>query len=516
MSDQSSISSQEEEQPEESKIRISFILSPSISNKQRETLEIPRESIAVPSSIRKRGLSAIVNHLLDRKVISDDANNNSDDSDNDEDKLPAIPFDFLLNSKLLRLSLEAAIRKEGLSTEHSIELEYFPARLPPKKDGESDLLPDWINVMDYNHNGGVSGGNSSEGVGKGVLFTGGADGSIRSFQSKSGSSLQQICSVMAHTAPIKCLSTSPFLGNNQTLVATGSMDQTLITHLYNPTSSSTLDLHAVYTGGHTNSIGSVALSSNNNSVSGEGGNDKIIMASGDWDGGLAIWSIPTLSEVADNSNNNDDEENSSKKQKGIKGSKTSSQSNNTNIHEVKPLQSIKAHSTNISGISFTHNSSSPSTIITGSWDHSLKIYDINRMDNILTLNGSRVITSISRCCNSNVVATSNSDNTVRLWDMRTDGSGSSASNNGGGMDKSSLRTSHKGWVSNVCWSNDDPYILGSTSHDGTLKVWDIRSSLPLHTVKAVSKRGEKVLCLSFGENVIYSGGSDCVVKQFGL
>ena len=69
---------------------------------------------------------------------------------------------------------------------------------------------------------------------------------------------------------------------------------------------------------------------------------------------------------------------------------------------------------------------------------------------------------------------------------------------------------------NVSWSNVDPYILGSTSHDGTLKVWDIRSSLPLHTVKAVSKRGEKVLCLSFGENVIYSGGSDCVVKQFGL
>ena len=503
MSDQSSVSSQEE-QPE-TKIRISFILSPSIS-KERESLEIPKEPIAVPSSIRKRGLSAIVNHLLDRKVISDDDDdaNNSDEDNENEDKLPSIPFDFLLNSKLLRLSLDSAIRKEGISTEHSIEIEYFPARLPPRNEGESDVLPDWINVMDYN-NGNSGGGNSSEGGNKGVLFTGGADGSIRSFQSTSGrSSLQQMCNGMAHSAPIKCLSTSSFLGGgNQTLVATGSMDQTLITHLYNPTSSTSLDLHAVYTGGHTNSIGSVALSSNS-------GSEKTIMASGDWDGGLAIWSIPT-SEVADN---NDVEENSSsKKQKGNKGSKvTSSQSTNINIHEIKPLQSIKAHSTNISGISFSHNN--PATIITGSWDHSLKIYDINRMDNILTLNGSRVITSISRCCNSNVIATSNSDNTVRLWDMRTDGSGSSAMNNAG-MDKS-LRTSHKGWVSNVKWSDVDPYILGSTSHDGSLKVWDIRSSLPLHTVKAVSKKGEKVLCLSFGENVIYSGGSDCVVKQFGL
>jgi hypothetical protein len=46
------------------------------------------------------------------------------------------------------------------------------------------------------------------------------------------------------------------------------------------------------------------------------------------------------------------------------------------------------------------------------------------------------------------------------------------------------------------------------------QVWDIRSFLPLHTVKAVNKKGEKALCVAFGNGVIYSGGSDCVVKQF--
>lgn len=56
--------------------------------------------------------------------------------------------------------------------------------------------------------------------------------------------------------------------------------------------------------------------------------------------------------------------------------------------------------------------------------------------------------------------------------------------------------------------------MATTGHDGTLKVWDIRSSLPLHTVRAVSKKGEKALCLAFGDGIIYSGGSDCVVKQF--
>jgi hypothetical protein len=44
-------------------------------------------------------------------------------------------------------------------------------------------------------------------------------------------------------------------------------------------------------------------------------------------------------------------------------------------------------------------------------------------------------------------------------------------------------------------------------------MWDIRSSLPLNTVRAHEK-GEKGLCLAFGDNVIYSGGSDCYVKKF--
>ena len=512
MSDQSS---SEDESPQETKLRISFILSPSIrSTTQRDLLGLPSEPIAVPASIRKRGLSAVVNHLLDRRVPKEDnAEEDSDSDEDDENKLPAIPFDFILNDKLLRLPLESAVRKEGLSTEHALEIQYFPARLPPKKEGESDVLPDWINVMDYNTAATVGNNN---GTGGGVLFTGGADGIIRTFHSSTNSTngnknkgIQQKVAVSAHTAPIKCLSTSSLLnnGDGKCVVATGSMDQTLITHMYNPTNG-TLDLHAVYTGGHTNSIGSVALLNSNTQ-----NDDKMLMASGDWDGGLSIWSVPTSTAVgASSSTDGENSESKSKKQKGSKGSVATT--NNANIHEIKPLQSIKAHSSNISGVSWGYNNTH--TILTGSWDHGLKVYDVNRMDCILALNGSRVVTSLDRCSNSNVVATSCPDCTVRLWDMRTSGEGSS-SISGSGMDKS-LKQSHKSWVSNVKWSGTDPFVLGSTSHDGTLKVWDIRSSLPLHTVKVVNgKKGDgKALCLAFGNDVIYSGGSDCIVKQFWL
>jgi len=509
------------EAEETTKLRISFVLSPSIrSQTQRDLLELPSEPIAVPSSIRKKGLSAVVNHLLDRKVPKEEDTSGSDsdgsNSDDDEAKLPAIPFDFLLQDKLLRLPLESAVRKEGLSTERALEIQYFPARLPPKKEGESESLPDWITAMDYCTGSGSGSGSS------GMLFTGGADGVVRTFQGgndSGGGSLKELTSVAAHTGSIQCLSSTSVIGDNcsKTLVATGSMDQTLVTHVYDDAkedeAAAVLKLHAVYSGGHTNSMSSVALS-----TSGE----KTIMASGDWDGGLALWSVPSTEDVGGEEVATEATTTSSKKRKGQKGATTT---NKVNVREVKPLQSIKAHSSNISGLSWGYHGSAsssssnatPTTLLTGSWDHGLKVYDTHRMDCILALNGSRVVTSLARCSNSNVVATSSPDCTVRLWDMRTNGEGNGASVVGGGggsgMDKS-LRQSHKGWVSSVQWSPTDPFVLASTSHDGTLKVWDIRSSLPLHTAKAVNRKGEKALCLAFGDGIIYSGGSDCVVKQF--
>uniref|UniRef100_A0A7S3Q0R3 Ribosome biogenesis protein WDR12 homolog n=1 Tax=Chaetoceros debilis TaxID=122233 RepID=A0A7S3Q0R3_9STRA len=453
------------EDPDSEQIRISLVLSKSCNDR---SLEVPADPIAVPSTTRKKGLSAIINHLLDRNISNNDDGNDSDSerSDDDEEKLPAIPFDFLLNNKLLRMSVEAAARREGLSLEQAVEIQYFPARQAPEEEGESESLPEWISAMS----------SSSD-----LLWTGNCDGSIRLFSpANEKGSLIQTDVVKAHSGPIKCLSSSTSHDNvDSTIVATGSMDQTLLTHSYE--TGGKLVLHTVYTGGHTSSINSVRLLCDKSGVT---------MASGDWDGGLCIWKVPS-----------DTNESAKPREKRRKGSSDA----NDAVREASPFYCFKAHSNNISGISWSSESSN--TIITSSWDHSIKTWDVESQNNILTLNGSKVVTALGRCHNSDVVATGHPDCTVRLWDMR------SSSKNEGNVFDNTLRPSHRSWISAVEWSPVDPFVMASTSHDGSVKVWDIRSSVPLHTIKAHAK-GSKALCLSFTEKAIFSGGSDCIVKQF--
>jgi ribosome biogenesis protein YTM1 len=363
------------DEPEGEQIRISLVLANGYKDK---SLEVPTDSIAVPSTTRKKGLSAIVNHLLDRKVISDgDEDDDASVSDDDEDKLPAIAFDFLMNHKLLRMSVEAAARRDGLSLEQAVEIQYFPARQAPEGDGESESLPDWISAMAGSNN---------------LLCTGNCDGSIRIFSNDDG--FRQTDVLKSHAGPIKCISSCSLPRQSDSLiVASGSMDQTLLTHVYGK--GGKLALHAVYSGGHSSSINSVGLLSNN---------DKVTMASGDWDGGLCIWNVPTTADV---------EENLGPKSKKRKGSSK----NKIEVHEISPSTYFKAHTNNISGICWGYESSN--TLITSSWDHSIRSWDVETENNVLTLNGAKVVTCLGRCHNSDVVATGHPDCSVRLWDMRS-------------------------------------------------------------------------------------------------
>lgn len=64
----------------------------------------------------------------------------------------------------------------------------------------------------------------------------------------------------------------------------------------------------------------------------------------------------------------------------------------------------------------------------------------------------------------------------------------------------------------VAWSPESEFHLISASHDHTLKLWDIRGSVPLYTLAA---HEGKALCVALGaKGQVASGGSDGRVKVF--
>ena len=438
MSDYSSSSSDSDDGE---KVRISLKLSSSCTNRE---LEVSSEPVAVPADVTRKGLSAVINHLLDRNLANEQ----------DESKLPSLNFDFILGSsnKLLRASVGREARRQGLNFEQAIAITYFPSQQAPEDKGESEPMPDWIGALS---------------AVPGVVFAGCYDGSLQVLQEQSLESLAP--TVFSHTGAIKCISTVQH-GEGSYHVATGSMDHSLAVQLYQ---DQTVKQVASCTEGHNAAVSSVDFGSASQ------------FASGDWGGELFLWDL----------NQDSSEQATVKKAKKEKSGQSASL-----IRYLTPAVSIKAHSSQISGIAWN----SKDQMITASWDHSIKVWNAERQDCLLTLNSSRVVTCLDASRVSAALATGHPDCTVRLWDVRTKAETSSWS-----VSDNTFRPSHKGWVSAVQWF--DAYQLVTTSHDGMVKWWDIRSSLPLHSIRAFSKN--KGLALSTTSSTIFVGGTDNRVKR---
>ena len=72
------MSSDEEEQRDNEQVRVRFRLS---ADCQNESLEVPDTEMALPSNLGRKGLSTVVNHLLDRRLPNEEEENDDDDDE---------------------------------------------------------------------------------------------------------------------------------------------------------------------------------------------------------------------------------------------------------------------------------------------------------------------------------------------------------------------------------------------------------------------------------------------------
>lgn len=167
----------------------------------------------------------------------------------------------------------------------------------------------------------------------------------------------------------------------------------------------------------------------------------------------------------------------------------------------------------------------PSTAFTASWDHAIKVWDLERQDCLQTLNGSKVVTALAAAPPSagRVLAAGHPDGRVRLWDLRAPAVVGPEAAEGAEAQAQAAPERRAlapcgSWLSGVAWLPGREGALASVSYDGQLRVWDLRATKPLFTVAAHEGKA-LALCAAGDEDTaaaLFTGGADGVVRRFEL
>eukprot|EP01133_Synstelium_polycarpum_P016166 gene16166-19240_t len=388
-------------QKEEGKVRVKFV-----TNDQ--SIRVTETPFAVPLRLGRLGLSEVVNHLR----AEDDAAEHK-------------PFDFLINGKFIRTSLEAHIKRAGLSEEPVITVEYLEAITEPKKEKENQH-DDWIASVD---------GSATMG---GLVVTGCYDFGVRIANLEA----ETLVTGIGHKAGVKCVAWANDRTPSALKFVSASLDKTL--RLWEAdVVGKTIRSIALFAE-HTGTVESVQCSP-----------DGAKMVSGSMDAKIKIWNLENITETTAQA--------PSKKRRGNKSAIPDEEI--TTFTEC--LSDLIGHSQGVRTVTWP----TQFQILSGSMDHTIKLWDIESMSCSDTMSG--------------LIASAHADRNVRLWDPRV---------KDGKFNVQSLQ-SHKSWVTSVRWKPNSANQLISASHDGTVKLWDTRSKIPLFTLNQTADN--KVLSASW-------------------
>jgi ribosome biogenesis protein YTM1 len=410
--------------------------------------------IQLPTRLTRAGLSEVINHLL----AADDSGYKSR------------PFDFLLEGELLRGPLGKALAKQGLSGEAVATLEYIEC-VPPPKPERTSAHQDWLGAL------------AAHPGGSGLMLAGCYNHAAYVWDAEG----RQRAELAGHTAAVKAVAWLRGSDAAMMRAATGSKDHTVrMWRLEQASRDSAMTcVCEASLVGHTSSVESLTA---NPSA------DRL--CSGAWDGGLHLWSLEDVAEAAARTGGNGGSDGqSSKRAKGQRGSSAQTASAPA---DVSPKATFTGHQGSVNALCWP----TAALIYSGSWDGTIREWQVDVETTSATLAGQPAVLCLDVSLESALVASGHSDHALRIWDSRLQSSAMR------------LRLAHKGWVSDVRWCPHRPQLLASACYDGSVRLWDVRSTIPLHEI---TKHEGKALCVAWdGAERVASGGSDAQMRTASL
>lgn len=437
-----------------------------------EQYKVPEDPVAVPGKLSRYGLSQVINGLLELETPR--------------------PFDFLVAGELVRQPLQQLVTALGISAELVLDVEYTTAVLPPKLGPD---LPhdDWVSAV---------------GSGRDTILSGSYDGVVRIWTGAGTSA----GSFAAHKGRVTSAALLPGAANaQQQLALTAGQDGAArlwqLDASATESSSDAATLVAVYTG-HADSVAALAAAP-------DGGQ----FATGGWDGAVHIWrtGAAVLKEAEAARADGTAAARASKRRKGDKAAADAAASggaaNNGAASGAAAIASAGAVSLPSQQLLAGHRQcvaalvwQEPGTLISGSWDHSVRLWDVPTGKNVDTLNQTKAVHAVATAPGGGgPIAFGGAEGALRLWDPRAPKGDDLAVK---------ARMSHTDWIAAIAWHPRSACHLATASHDATVKLWDMRAAVPLHTI---SSHTDKVLSVAWvGPGHLASGGADSKLRLHGV
>lgn len=373
-----------------------------------------RDTDATSIELRRYQLSTLVNRLLET--------------------IQPVPLEFLINGQFLRTSLDDFLTQNGISAETTLTVEYVKALIPPLYvvSYEHD---DWVSSVDVLSNSSPAAQwSKSQTSLQPRILSGSYDGMLKIWNSSS----EVVATCEAHTAAVKA---AKFLSPTQ--VVSSGIDRTLRLWKYAdaPTGDTgsltpTLELY-----GHKSSVDDIAVHAHSS---------RILSASSDHTVGL--WST-----------RKSDAPPAPESLLPVSTKRRKLSSTSKSVPQRGPLSRMTGHQAQVSSVCF--DARDPTVAYSTSWDHTVKTWNLATSACVDTRATSQSLLSICHLPEAGLLATGTSARHITLIDPRASATTVAAM---------TLR-GHTNAVVSLASDPNSAYQMVSGSHDGTGRVWDLRS-----------------------------------------